>query len=394
MKKYFLLFTATIVFLFSGYFFVRYYFIQKSSSNFNSEELSKSQAEANLRQDRAVQKIIESRRLAQTETDTDLTKNIFEKSDIVHILLLGLDKRIGQTQGHCDVIQMIAIDSKKQEVRITAVPRGTYSPLPPGKAVTSTDYYVSNACGLAGLDYGIAQIEKILGQKADYLVVVGFSETLGIIRSLNLPTTETLQWLRRRQVYAIGEPQRARNHSTFLKTLLTQYLPKEKSALDTPIRYMAYKTVQTDLSFAQVQTLVNTLIDMDLSHHSERVQLSMRPAHNVQDIPYDPAHLDIKPGKDTEEGIQKQLLDTIEAKKNNAEFVVWAYDNDLWLQVNDAQKRESIRFDFLERYVSNTPEKEKREAILADYILEMEQRAEDEWITKGKELLLRELKRL
>jgi hypothetical protein len=46
---------------------------------------------------------------------------------------------------------------------------------------------------------------------------------LGILRNLKLPTTDTLRWLRHRQGYAIGEPQRAHNHSTFLKQLILRF---------------------------------------------------------------------------------------------------------------------------------------------------------------------------
>ena len=145
------------------------------------------------------------------------TSSPFGDDEIARILFIGLDSRAGQTHGHCDAIQLIEIDKGKNSVQITAVPRGTYSPLPPGVGATTTDYYVSNACGLVSLEYGVKQMEYILGKKADYIMVVGFSEVMGILKYLDLPTTPTLQWLRHRQGYAIGEPQRAHNHSTFLK---------------------------------------------------------------------------------------------------------------------------------------------------------------------------------
>lgn len=364
--------------------FARHYIVQ----GFSSYQAAEAEKTLKKQQENVIDTVIEARRKAQQKKEV---ANPFDADGKVQVLLIGLDKRVGQVNGHCDVIQMIDIDTKKQEIKITALPRGTYSPLPPGKGVTSTDYYVSNACGLGGLEYGITQIEKILGQKADYIVVVGFSETLGILRTLNLPTTDTLQWLRQRQVYAIGEPQRAHNHSTFIKQLMTKYIPKEKSKLDAAFEYIVYKTVQTDLTFDEALSLGDALRAMDLEKNPNRISLAMRPAHPVKDIPYDPEHLNLRPGIDTPESIQKKLLASIEEKKNDKEFIVWAFENDIWLQVEDATKREAFHYEFLQKYLKHVDTSEKRKELLADYILEMENREQKEWMEKGKELLKKEI---
>jgi len=331
----------------------------------------------------------------------------FGDDGIVNILFLGLDKRAGQTAGHCDAIQLITIDNSKQSVVITAVPRGTYSPLPPGTGTTSTDYYVSNACGLGGLEYGIKQIEKILGKQADYLVVVGFSETLGILRNLKLPTVDTLQWLRQRHVYAIGEPQRARDHSTFLKYLMVNFVPKTNSQIDKTLQYIIYKTVSTDLSFDQTQILVESLAKLDLTNHPERIQLAMRPAYSVQDIQYVPENLAeyldkmITPIKNslskddyadvTTAETQARLLELIENKKSDSDFIIWAFNNDFWLQIEDNDQRLTIQFDILERYLPFVSTTAERQSTISDYILEMENYGETEWVEKGRELLAKEI---
>jgi len=383
MKKVFLIILAFAVLGGLG-FFAEHYIVQGISS-YNQNQAERKEV---LKQEDATVAVIEARREAQVKK-TEV--NPFNKDGQVNVLLVGLDKRVGQTSGHCDVIQMIHIDKTKQIIKITALPRGTYSPLPPGKGTTSSDYYVSNACGLGGLEYGIKQIEKILGQKADYIVVVGFSETFGILRTLDLPTTETLQWLRQRQGYAVGEPQRAHNHSTFLKETLTKYIPKEKNKFDRPLQYIVYKMVQTDLSFDEAEAIADALRTMDLDKHPERIELAMRPAHPVKDIPFDPQHLNLRPGKDTKESIQKQLLTSIEQKKKDKSFITWAFENDLWLQVEDDQKREALHYEFLGKYLEGITEKEKRQELIADYILEMEHLEKPEWMINGKELLKKEL---
>jgi anionic cell wall polymer biosynthesis LytR-Cps2A-Psr (LCP) family protein len=302
---------------------------------------------------------------------------------------------------------MASIDKESQIVTITAVPRGTYSPLPPGKGTTSSDYYVSNACDLGGLEYGINQIEKILRQKADYLVLVGFSETLGILRNLKLPATETLQWLRHRQSYQIGEPQRAHNHSTFLKQMLIEHIPKNNSTLDSALQYLIYSRLKTDLSFAQVKIIINTLSEMNLSENPDKIILSMNPPYPVQDIEYDQDNLAnflqsrIEPikhllSKDDFSGMdsasaQNKLIDLIEQNIDDDDFAIWAYENYLWLQIENTEILLAKQYDLMKKYVSLIDEKTKRQALIADYILEMEYFDEKDYIEKGKKLLQSEL---
>lgn len=377
------------------------WFLAQSLSSYRAGEADR---EAEKNQSEAIDKVIDSRK---SEAEKDGEADPFGSDGIARVLLIGLDRRTGETDGHCDAIQLITINKEKQEVTITAVPRGTYSPLPPGGQYLPSDYYVSKACGIGGLQYGIGQIEKILGVKADYLVVVGFSEALGIFRNLDLPTTETLEWLRHRQGYAIGEPQRAHNHSTFIKQMMIKFLSRESSLMDKAMQYIIYKIVKTDLSFAEVRTLADTLVAMDFAGHSDRISLLMKPAYAVEDIPYAEEYLGeylnkmINPikgllSKDdysgvTEEEIQTKLFEAIENKKNDPDFVSWAFENNLWLQIEDSGKRLAVQYDFLVRYLPLLSEKSERQGIIADYILEMENYGETDWAEKGKELLQKEL---
>lgn len=355
-------------------------------------------------QNQAIINVIDSRR---AEDSTKSTADPFGENNIVKILFIGLDARIGQENGHCDAIQLISIDKNTQTIGITSVPRGTYSPLPPGVGATSTDYYVSNACGLVGLEYGVEQIEKILGVKADYLVVIGFSEILGIFRKLGLPTTKTLQWLRNRHGYTIGEPQRAYNHSTFIKQMLVRFIPTKKVALDTPLQYIIYKLVKTDLSFAQAQNIIDSLSTMDVVNHPEKIHLAMRPSYATQDIAYDSENISenldqtLNPiklwlSKDdysgiSEETLQTNLLDTIEKNKNKPEFISWAYKNNLWQQIEDKPKRLAVKYDLFSEYITLLSDKKERELVLVNYILEMENQNELSWQEKAKNILAQEM---
>lgn len=337
------------------------------------------------------------------KTLNDENTDPFGEDGIVKILFIGLDNRIGQTNGHCDAIQFIEFDKNKQKITIIAVPRGTYSPLPES-GHPATDYYVSKACEVGGLEYGIKQIERILGQKADYVVFVGFSEAIGIFRQLDLPPDETMQWLRVRQGYAIGEPQRARNHSTFLKQMLIKFTHQLQDGYTLPVKYLVYKLLKTDLTFKQSILLAEEAAKIDAPNHPERVQLLMRPAYTVQDIPYDEANLNdkinslIKPiaqvipegaytGITVEESQQK-VLDSIKNGIDDPEFVRWAFENYLWLQINDDLEREQAHYDLLVAYAPLQDDLEKQNNIITDYIIEMEDLGKADWAQKGKDFLV------
>ena len=340
--------------------------------------------------------------LIDAERPTEEEESPFGADGKTRVLLIGLDARAGQTAAHCDAIQLIEIDSVAQRVTITAVPRGTYAPLP-GTGHAPSDYYVSNACGVGGLSYGIEQIEKILGVKHDHVVFVGFSQAVGVVRQLGLPATETLQWLRLRQSYAVGEPQRAHNHSTFLKELLVRFTPASVSGLSVAWQYPLYTMVDTDLTFAQAQGLARALIALDLPKHPERIELAMRPAYAVAEIAYDPEHLNeyiasmltpiapyIPEGAYTgvtEEEAQQRLMDLINAELENPSFVSEAYDQQLWLQIEDVGTRESVHFALVSRFAAQVEDVQARATLLAEYVLQMEYAHEDTWAQAGRELL-------
>ncbi len=377
--------------------FITLFFAIKAALEFHAKREERREKE---RQEQEISQFIQSR--LDTVNQDDET-DPFGDDNIVRVLLIGLDKRVGQTSAHCDAIQLFEIDKTNNTIKITAVPRGTYSPLPPGKAVTSSDYYVSNACGLGGIEYGIKQIEYILGQKTDYLVFAGFSEALGVFRTLKLPTTETLEWLRHRQGYAIGEPQRAHNHSTFLKKMMVDHVPTKNSAIDTPLQYLIYNIIETDLSFSQTQQIIDALIAMELSTKPERITLAMKPFYAVQDIPYDPNTLDeyrhrmfdpisshlskLDFSQMTTEQIQAQIVASIEEKKNDIEFMSWAWENNLWHQVQDETIREEIHYTLFTTHLSTLSDVATKQQAIADYTLEMDYLGLIQWGENGRELL-------
>lgn len=330
-------------------------------------------------------------------------ENPFEDRPVLRVLLLGLDARVDQTVGHCDVIQFIEIDSTNATIDITAVPRGTYSPLPSG-TYAATDYYLSNACAIGGVEYGISQIEKLLGRTADYVVLVNFSGALHIFRTLGLPASDTLAWLRHRQSFPVGEPQRAHNHSVFLKDSLARFekLLDDKAA--TPLQYLLYRTVKTDMTFAQARVLAETVGRMDTAQHEDRVRLYMIPAYPVADIPFDPARAEaelaqwmepIRPllhgatftGATSEE-VQEKVVSFLRSHIHDPAFVRRALAEHLWLSIDDEALRDELHAEFLRAYLPLVGDEERLD-VLADYLLEMEEEGKEYRVEYAKEELTR-----
>lgn len=388
-RKKILLFIVVFIALFAGGLF---WWKAKSVNNAEAIAIQSHKAEV----ESALQVRMDARAAAEDEDP-------FGEDDKVTILLIGMDSRAGEEFGHCDAIQFFELNRKTNRVSITAVPRGTYAPLPRGQVYGPTDYYVSNACAIGGLEYGIKQMERIAGKQADYIAVVGFSGVLGILRSLDLPTTETLQWLRHRQGYAIGEPQRARNHSNFLKQLIVDFTPKVHSSIDVPLHYLVYSMVQSDLSFAQARMISEFFTNAEVKEEPWRISLAMKPFFEVRDIAYDPEEVDeylgamLNPIKHklssddysekSKEVIEAELFLLVEEKSDNGEFILWAFENALWHQIEDNEKRLEMQYDITKAYLDFVEHKEAKIQVLENFVLEMQFYEADEWVEKGKEEL-------
>lgn len=321
----------------------------------------------------------------------------------INILLLGLDSRKeGDVEtAHCDAIHMFTLDIDNWDIRITSVPRGTYSWIPNGP-YAATDYYLANACAFAGLDYGVSQIENIVGVKADYVATVGFSQTMGILRLFDLPATESLQWLRHRQSYQIGDPQRSHNQAVFIKDMIVNHLDKFRSIFGTPMQYLIYNLVDTDMDFATARTLLNGFMIAEIDKRPDDIVLQMKPWYATQDLHFDPENAEeqiqalidfIAPylSKDdlsgmTTDDMQTIIVDFINEILESDESLEDVVYHELWLQVEDDNVREDLQFKILEKYITEISYGDAIDMI-SDYILEKETLGLSDWVQKGKDLL-------
>jgi len=337
-----------------------------------------------------------------------LEDDVVDFGDDTHlnILVLGLDSRqdTDSADAHCDAIHMFELDIKNWKIKIISVPRGTYSWIP-GGPYAATDYYLANACAFAGLDYGVSQIENIVGVKSDYVVTVGFSQVMGIARLLGLPSTETLQWLRHRHSYQIGDPQRSHNQAVFMKDLLVGHLDLFRGKFSIPMQYVFYTMVDTDMDFATARALLNGYLESNIDKRQEHITLEMRPWYATVDYHFNEeqaqeqidslseyigpflSHDDFSGMTFAE--VQAELVSSIRVALDSGYSVKNFVDHTIWLQIEDEQTREIIQFDIVSMYAAELARTEIGTAIdlMTQYIFEKEALGLTDWTEKGKEEL-------
>lgn len=340
-------------------------------------------------------------RKAFLETDSAAD---FGSDTEINVLVLGLDARKGSKHPHCDGIHMFTLDLEDWTMHITSVPRGTYAYFPGNYA--STEYYLANACSYVSLEYGIEQIEKIVGVKADYYVTAGFSQVIGIMRLFKLPTTESLQWLRHRQSYAIGDPQRSHNQAVFMKDLIVSQTDRFRKEFGTPMLYILYTMVETDMDFKTARAIFDGYLATEIDKNPERITLSMKPFYETVDYHFDFEDPDqqvqklidrLKPylSKDdlslrTLDSVQTELIAFLEDAIDDKESVEMVIDQQLWRQVEDEKLREEWHYTFMEKTAQmavNAGDTESAVDLITAYIIEMEALNEEQWALRAKNYL-------
>lgn len=346
----------------------------------------------------AVDKVLSARQEEVLEVD----EVPFGEQDDINVLILGIDSRKEGQEQHCDAIHMVSINTEDWTVEMTSVPRGTYAYIPPG-GYAENEYYLANACAFAGLDYGVEQIERIVGVKADYVVTVGFSQTLGVLRALDLPTTESLQWLRHRRSYAIGDVQRSQNQAVFMKDVALRIL--DGNGLPEPLFYLLYTFIDTEMDYATAKTLYDALREAQIVDRPDDIVLTMKPEYDVEEY-----HLDLNHPSDQVNAlldkirrrtskddlsdqslsdVQEELIDYLEVYLDSSESLESMFDEQLWRQVEEEGKREQLHYKFVESYAQELLPAEHEIAVqlVADYILEKQTTDQLIWEQMGRALL-------
>ncbi|MBI3380240.1 LCP family protein [Candidatus Gottesmanbacteria bacterium] len=314
----------------------------------------------------------------------------------INILFLGLDGRRGDSHPRCDAIHLISFDFDKNLMTITSVPRGTEIQLSQN---TQDIDYISNYCHYFGTDAASAQIEKITGLHPDYTVKLGFSQTLGIFRNLNIPTTPTLQFLRSR-ANPFGDFQRTHNQAVFIKDMFTKNFDTFENIPDL-FKYLIYKMVDTNMPYDVAKELLSQIKNSQKSKNPDLIKLSLKPDLL---LPLKDIHLansdnnwindaEFKEYQDNLNIYLKTLLDGadtfIKSGKNASAFnlIKTPFSQQIWSQLENERLRNNYHFRLLKYYLQTSPDNENLAAVISDFINEMAITHQDDFKNKGEILL-------
>ncbi len=308
---------------------------------------------------------------------------------VCNILLLCLDARIGNPTPRCDAIHMISFSPNESKLIITSVPRGTKVAMP---GVEENSNYLSNMCSIQGIPAAVAQIEKITGLEHNYLVKIGFSQAIGLFRLGNLPAEPTLEFLRNRQSYGLGDYQRSYNQAVFIKDMILRQTGLAAN-LPEPLERLAYQTVDTDLPFDQAKLLFRQFLESKIYLHPENISIVIKPADNLtrQDI-----HLADQLASATDwqtdpsfQNYQQQIINRLQATINqpSSQTLATIIQQQPWLQIENITTRNSLHFQILQVFAKSAPDKEKAKNEVQNFISEMQLSNQSEFILKGQSLL-------
>lgn len=314
-----------------------------------------------------------------------------------NILLIGLDGRFGDRNPRCDAIHILTVDPQNKKVQITSVPRGALIDLGGDEGMN----YISNSCHIKGFDFTLKKIEQITSLTPDYVVKVGFSQSMGILRNLGFQPVTALEFLRNR-TYGIGDNQRSHNQALFIKDILTAKLPLINN-LPRTVKYLLFKMTDTDLDFEKASQILDEVIDIGVDQNSDRVILVTKPFRNlfVKDIHYD----FLKTAADTTQDIDYldyQKLVTVNLKKiitradslilnKNTDtafkLVQTPFEQKFWLQVDNQTLRNNYYYNLLRIFCLTSPSKKNTASLILDFMTEMENAGEADYQIKAQQLL-------
>lgn len=343
--------------------------------------------------------VVEEGKVWETSTAPAQTSPRETKQTNINLLLLGLDGRLGDKKPRCDAIHMLSIDKKNQELTITSIPRGTVLDLEIDGLLSKT--YISNACHLIGITKTIKEIEKIAGLKADYVVKVGFSQSLGIFKTLDLPAADTLQYLRNR-AYGIGDYQRSHNQALFIKDLLLTRF-EEFERLPNIVKYLGFQMIDTNLDYEKALGIIRDFPFEKLKDHPEKIKLISKPGNKYkpQDIHFLQNSRNQSFSSDQEyDDFQKQLEgslntlisradDSIKQNKTAGAYTLISvpFYQQIWRQIDDKAKSNNYYYQLLRLYIFSTPVAYDQQSLILDYISEMESQNQGKLVQMGKQLL-------
>ncbi len=292
----------------------------------------------------------------------------------INVLILGLDGRRGQHDRRADAIHLMTLLPYQGKIRITSIPRGTMS-----EKIMDGKEIIANTYSLEGREGTIKAVQDYLEVHVDYYIIVGFSEAEALFEKLGYNGEKTLQVLRSRKAYGMGDPQRSHNQAFFIASEIMRNYPlfKEYPTLGRALLFVSHEIVETNMPF-EVMVQVS---DLYLANGLNDITLLMQPndyMSSLKDIKLTPETIDTvlneqKRNMEKNEEAQKDMEEMKENQEEEAPMSQYLsgiitynkrflgkedrkvisrtsmhYEQKLWYQVKDKRLAEKLHFQFME----------------------------------------------
>ncbi len=216
--------------------------------------------------------------LSGNESADPAMKEIWETGQFT-ILLIGSDRREGESNSRSDTMMVAYVDLNTKTVRLLSIPRDTLVSIPE----TAEETKVNHAYAYGGVGLSIQTLAENFDIAVDYYVDIdfqGFSEVIdaiggvtfevpkrmyypaeGIDLNAGLQTLngdESLQFVRYRSD-ALGDLGRIERQQDFMEALLEQMMQVNNVLKIPTLSRAILENVSTDLTGAEIVELLSTL---------------------------------------------------------------------------------------------------------------------------------------
>lgn len=203
-------------------------------------------------------------------------RNEFADYNRINIAVIGVDGRMGATKGHADANHIISIIPDAGKIQIISIPRDTYVDC--GYDDTThlnklTVYYMG-----ASREAYLKKIAEISGLGSiKYYVEFGFSQAMGMLRLFGYNSTETLQVLRSRKSFAIGDYQRVYNQAQFLRQLILKHFELINGSLKPVFINGILALVKTNMDYDLISSLFDKIEEKQIYKNPDNISIKIKP---------------------------------------------------------------------------------------------------------------------
>lgn len=204
----------------------------------------------------------------------------FGNAKRINIALIGVDGRFGSSGGHADANHILSIMPEIGKIEIISIPRDTYVDCGYEDSTglnKLTVFYMGN-----GRNAYLQEIAKIsnLGS-VPYYIEFGFSQAMGILRWLGFNSSQTLQVLRSRKSFAVGDYQRVYNQAQFIRQAMVRNFGLMSGTLRPIVLRGILALVRTNLTYDKAVEITEALNNTNFAQSADNISIKVRPSLKV-----------------------------------------------------------------------------------------------------------------